>query len=96
MVGPTRTIGQRPWAEVVADNGGFSPLESTRYPNPVPTDVEGVLDRLRSTSFVAALPEESAEELLADARVLLVDGHGLTGTFAYPHHTVLYTCRTLA
>ena len=87
---------ERPWAEVVADSGGFSPLESTRYPNPVPTDVDGVLDRLRSTSFVAALPPESATVLLAEAETLLVDAFGLTGTFAYPHHTVLRICRALA
>lgn len=86
---------ERPWAAVVAAAGGFSPLESASYPNPVPTGVEGVLDRLRSTSFVAALPDESRDDLVADARVLLVDGFGLSGTFAYPHDTVLHICRTV-
>jgi len=86
---------ERPWAQVVAASGRFSPLESASFPNPVPTDVEGVLDRLRSTSFVAALPEEPHERLLSDARTLLVDGFGLSGAFPYPHDTVLHVCRAL-
>ena len=86
----------RPWVEVVDGTGGFTPLESTSYPYPMPVDVEGVLDRLRSASAVAALPRESADRLLVDARAVLIDGFGLTGTFSYPHHTMLHICRALA
>ena len=86
---------ERPWSDVVAAAGGFTPLEEQRFPNPVPTTLDGVIDRLRSTSFVAALDDAARAELLAEARRLL-DGHPeLTGTFDYPHETVLHTCRTL-
>ncbi|UDY35444.1 class I SAM-dependent methyltransferase [Dermatobacter hominis] len=86
---------ERPWSEVVAASGGFTPLEEHRYPNPVPTTLDGVLDRLRSTSFVAALDEPDREALLDEARRLLAGHPELTGTFDYPHETVLHTCRTL-
>ena len=91
---------ERPWSEVVAEAGLFTPLVEQRFPNPVPTTVEGVIDRLRSTSFVAALDEADRERLLADARDLLAGYPDVVGSveqpheFDYPHDTVLYTCRT--
>ena len=51
------------------------------------------MDRLRSTSFVAALDEGPREDLLEEAADLLDSHPELTGTFAYPHETVLHTCR---
>lgn len=84
---------ERPWAEVVAAGGGFTDLEVQRFPNPVPTTRSGVIDRLRSTSFVAALDEPARDDLLAAAEALLARHPELTGTFDYPHETVLYTCR---
>lgn len=86
---------ERPWEDVVAASGRFGPLGSERFPNPVPTDVDGVLDRLRSTSFVAALDPGPREALLDEARHLLAGHPELTGRFDYPHHTVLYHCRSL-
>lgn len=86
---------ERPWEDVVAASGRFGPLESQRFPNPVPTDIGGVLDRLRSTSFVAALDPGPREELLGEARELLAGRPELSGRFDYPHHTVLYHCRSL-
>lgn len=87
---------ETPWAEVVATDGRFGELLERRYPNPVPTTVDGVVDRLRSTSFVAALEEQARESLLEEARDLLARHPELTGTFEYPHETVLHTCRRLA
>lgn len=84
---------ERPWSDVIAEVGRFGPVDEQRFPNPVPSDLDGVVDRLRSTSFVAALGEREREALLIEARELL-QHHGLTGRFEYPHHTVLYVCRT--
>jgi len=85
---------ERSWVEVVAADGGFTELEEQRFGNPVPTTVAGVLDRLRSTSFVAALDGPDRESLLVDARRFLDDQPELAGNFDYPHETVLYTCRS--
>jgi SAM-dependent methyltransferase len=84
---------ERPWEDVVAAHGGFTPVLVQRHPNPVPTTVDGVLDRARSTSFVSAMDDDARAALLDEARALLVDGHGLEGTFDYPYETVLFTCR---
>jgi hypothetical protein len=61
----------------------------------VATTVDGVLDRVRSISFVAVLPPERQTALLSAAATLLREDAGLTGTFDYPHHTVLDRCALL-
>ncbi len=86
---------ERPWADVVAAHGGFTELVEEHFPNPVPTTVDGVLERLRSTSFVAALDDGPREELVAEAGDLLAAHPELVGTFDYPHETVLHSCRAL-
>ena len=80
--------------EVLVGVGGPATVDA--YPNAVPTTVDGVLDRLRSTSFVAALADGPRDELLASAAGLLATHAELTGPFEYPHDTVLYRCRLQA
>jgi ubiquinone/menaquinone biosynthesis C-methylase UbiE len=81
---------ERPWEDVVAAADSFGEPSVERHPNPVATTVAGVLDRLRSTSFVAALDESERTALLAEAAGLLAAHPECTGTFPYPHDTVLY------
>lgn len=81
---------ERPWAEVVGASGAFAGLGGElRVPNPVPASVDAVVDRLRSTSFVAALDDGPRAALLEEARELLVGTFGLSGRFEHPHQTVL-------
>jgi SAM-dependent methyltransferase len=86
---------ERPWADVVAADGRFvESADPQRFPNPVPASVEAVIDRLRSTSFVAALDDGPRSELLDEARELLrSDPATATGPFEYPHETVLHLWR---
>lgn len=77
------------WAGLIAAAGTFDPMVEERFDNPVPTTVDGVIDRVRSISFVATMPADEQDALFAEARTLLVDRHGLDGSFDYPHHTVL-------
>lgn len=86
---------EQPWDDLIAASARFGPLETRRWPNPVPTDVDGVLERLRSTSFVATLAPSAREALLVEAGELLTDRFGLSGRFTYPHDTVLHRCRRL-
>ena len=81
------------WSEVVAASGRFGPLDERRYPNPIPTTLDGVIDRLRSTSFVAVLDDAERAVLLDAARDLLAGHPELVGTFAYPHHTIVHAAR---
>lgn len=83
---------ERPVEDVLGASGHFGPVEVLRYANPVPAGVEAVLDRLRSTSFVAAMDPAPREDLLTAARELLA-AHGLDGEFDYPHETVSYRCQ---
>jgi len=80
------------WAATIAAAGGFTAVVEERFDNPVATTVEGVLDRVRSISFVAVMPEDVRAALLVEAEALLRDDFGLSGTFEYPHHTVLDSC----
>ena len=91
---PYSDHGSSRWSEVVAASGRFGPLTEQRFANPVPTDVAGVLERLRSTSFVASLATPEREQLLDDAAALLASHPELSGRFEYPHQTVLYLCTT--
>jgi len=77
------------WATALDAAGSFDPMVEERFDNPIATTVDGVIDRVRSISFVATMSEPERDALLGEARTLLVDGHGLVGTFEYPHHTVL-------
>jgi SAM-dependent methyltransferase len=84
--------GARAWDEVLTRSGRFRVIHERSFPNPVPTTVEGVLDRLRSTSFVAALDPEPRAELLAAAAELLRADPATVGTFEHPHTTELLLC----
>ncbi len=83
------------WRDVVADAGGFEPLQEVRFPNPVPSSPQAVVDRVRSTSYVAAM-EPEAQQVLLDEVAQLIATHPDTagrGAFDYPHHTAVYWCR---
>jgi len=98
-----RHAGSRPysqhdehrWSGVIEAAGGFDQVLEERFDNPVATTVDGVLDRVRSISFVAVLSPERQSALLSASATLLRDEFGLTGTFDYPHHTVLDRCALL-
>lgn len=83
---------ERPWEEVVEETGLFSDPTTERFPNPVPTDAAGVLDRIRSTSFVAALEPGPRDELVDEAAGVL-KAHGVTGSVEYPHESVVHLWR---
>jgi SAM-dependent methyltransferase len=86
---------ERDWRDVVAEAGGFGPLEERRFANPVPSSPQGVLDRVRSTSFVAAMEPAPQKDLLDDVAHLVATHPDTTGrdAFDYPHHTAVYWCR---
>jgi len=80
------------WVDVVAGSGHFGEVRTESFANPVATTVTGVIDRVRSTSFVAVLDENRRAALLADVADLLAGHDELRGTFEYPHDTVVHLC----
>lgn len=88
---------QRDWADVLAEFGGFTPVLRSSFPNPQTVTHASVVERTRSTSFVAALDDERQREVL-DAVEEMIAGHpDLVGRdeFVFPYDTVVHWCRRL-
>ena len=85
---------ERPWAEVVAESGLFSPVSTRRFANPVAATPATVVERVRSTSYVAAMEPDAMQSLLDEVAVLVADHPQTRGRerFDYPHHTDVYWC----
>jgi ubiquinone/menaquinone biosynthesis C-methylase UbiE len=54
------------WAEIVAEPGCFSPLAEVRVPWEQPMTRELLAERVRSISYIAAMPEPDRERLAAE------------------------------
>jgi SAM-dependent methyltransferase len=73
---------------------GFGPLHANRFPHPghtsSPEDV--IVDRFRSTSFIAALPPDEEAKVVAAIRALIASTPELAGkdTVTVPYDTVVY------
>ena len=91
LIGPLRreAIAQREgeWREPLDASPLFGPLEEARFAYAQHLTVEGLCERVASTSFVAAMEEPSREALLRDVRGLVV---GLDEPFAFRYLTEAY------
>jgi SAM-dependent methyltransferase len=72
----------------------FGSLNQRRFPHSQTLDVEGLVERFASVSFIAVLPEEERADVLARIRELAkthpdLAGHG---SFELPYFTELYWC----
>jgi SAM-dependent methyltransferase len=77
------------WPAVIARSGAFTPVVVTTYEHDHPMDVDLVVDRAMSTSYVAAGTDAMRTALAADVRSILA---GFDGTFPFPHVTTMYSC----
>jgi SAM-dependent methyltransferase len=66
---PQRTTS--PWREQLAATGLFTPLTDRTIANVVHANLDVLLARTASISFIATLPEPELEKLLADVRELV-------------------------
>lgn len=78
------------WREPLARSPLFSAPEVARFRHEQRLGLEGLCERVASTSFVAAMPIEEREELLARVRALAT---GLDEPFALPYVTKVYVAR---
>ncbi|TML90214.1 MAG: class I SAM-dependent methyltransferase [Actinobacteria bacterium] len=88
---PAYDSGAEDWAALVADAGGFTPLQFTSFRHEQEMDLPLLLDRVSSTSYIAALADDDRARLLDDVRALVSEA-GLAEHFALPHRTDLYWC----
>lgn len=54
---------------ILRESGLFAETETVEFPHVQPTDVEALVDRLHSSSFVAALPDDRRRALESELRV---------------------------
>jgi hypothetical protein len=83
--------GAEDWAGLFAGEGGFTPLEHRRFAQEQEMDVDLLLDRVSSTSYIAALSDSDRAGVLAQVRAV-VAAAGLGATFPLPHTTDVFWC----
>ena len=83
------------WAAVVARTGLYGPLRERRFAHAQELDGPGLVDRARSTSYVAALPAPERERVAAAVRALVATHPDLAGRerFVLPYRTDVFWCR---
>jgi hypothetical protein len=90
--GPTFRSGA--WHRAFDRTSLFGPLHGATFPNEQRVDVNGVLARVASISYIAALPEAERRRVADQVRVLLA-GHPDTAgrdEFVILHHTDVFWC----
>jgi SAM-dependent methyltransferase len=68
----------------------FGPLEERVFANAQTLDADGIADRVASISFIASLPPDERERVVAAARELAADG-----PLTIPYDTEVYVCDRL-
>jgi SAM-dependent methyltransferase len=80
------------WQRAFDSTTLFGPLQAATFPHEQRVDLEGVLARVASISYIAALPEAERRRVAGQVRVLLA-GHPDTAgrdEFAILHHTEVF------
>lgn len=90
--GPTFRSGA--WRRAFLDSPLFGPLVSARFRNEQRVDRAGVLDRVASISYIAALPEAERRRVASQVQVLLADHPDTKGRqeLVIVHHTDVFWC----
>jgi ubiquinone/menaquinone biosynthesis C-methylase UbiE len=77
------------WRTVFDHTSLFTPLEEQRFRFEQVVDRTGLVDRVASISFIAALPEAPRARVLEEVRAVAA---GLPEQIALPHITEVFTC----
>jgi hypothetical protein len=89
---PQYDDGAEDWEGLVAGAGGFTPLQRTSFRHDQEMSLPLLLDRVSSTSYIAALPDDDRARVLDEVRAVVADAK-LADRFALPHRTDLYWCK---
>ena len=78
------------WEATIAEAGGFTPVRLTEVDNPQrDVDIETVVARATSTSYVSAAGPAVIEQVARDVRAIVA---GFDEPFDYPYVTQIFTC----
>jgi SAM-dependent methyltransferase len=80
------------WRSVLDASGLLEPSEKRQFPYEQELDVEGLVDRVSSVSYLAAMSAEERAPYLDRVRELV---DGFPRPFVLPYVTSTYTCRRL-
>jgi len=85
------------WRAAFEKTDLFTPLAAEHFSHVHEVDAEGVVDRLLSISFIAALSGEEREQVGEQVRRLLAEHPDTRGreTFRLPYHTDVYWCKSV-
>jgi SAM-dependent methyltransferase len=86
------------WEDVVAESGRFEPLEHREVPHDQTGGPELIIERTRSTSFIAALPPDRHQHALDEVATLLATHPDTRGRdqLTIPYKTQIYWCHLRA
>ena len=84
------------WRSAFAQNPSFTPLHHTTFRNSQELDVDGVVERVASVSFVETLPGATRDALLDQVRDLVSETFPGGRSFEVPYVTDLFWCRRVA
>ncbi|MGH2829879.1 MAG: methyltransferase domain-containing protein, partial [Actinomycetota bacterium] len=85
------------WRKPFLSTASFTPLERADFRHEQPTSHEGVVERVLSVSFIAALDAAERERVTNEVRAML-RADPLTkdrDEFLFPYITQVYTCRRI-
>lgn len=82
------------WRQAFEGSERFTPLRSLRFAHRERTDLQGLVERVASISFIAALPEPARSEVLTEVTRVARSHPSLAGrqTFVLPYRTDLDWC----
>ncbi len=80
------------WRRAINADDRFGAVDEWRIDNPQPTDIEGIVDRMLSTSFIAALSRERQDAVAAEIRSVV---SGLAPPIEFPYLCQLQAWRAL-
>ncbi|MEA3075759.1 MAG: hypothetical protein QOF60_667 [Actinomycetota bacterium] len=88
--------GDGRWGAAIEASGGFDEVQLEEFTNAVTHDLDSMLARVSSVSYVSALPDDRRNALLGELAAILRDGPLAAAeddTFVEPYRTELYWCR---
>lgn len=80
------------WPAVIGRSGLYRPVSHRTFSWSHAMDRDGLAERVRSVSYIAAMPSEEREALVADVQAM-ADAEGLGDEFALPYNTLVW-CTT--
>ncbi|HYZ93845.1 MAG TPA: class I SAM-dependent methyltransferase [Actinomycetota bacterium] len=95
--GDTPGYRSNAWRDAIDGSALFGPIEERWFDNVQHADLDGLLARVESISFIETLPASEKAAVIARAREFLVTHPDTRGRehFELPYHTALYVTRRL-